>query len=89
MQELYNSFMAAIAKLELQPPPSYFQGPETATIVFRPPDPYKAKIKRPFLTLQALIDECESVEEYAPLRKEIEEADHLTSKEKSILLRKK
>lgn len=90
MQVLYNEMMAAIQKIGSQPPLSYFQGPEKATVVFKEPaEQYRIKIKRPFLTLQALIDECESIEAYEPLRKEIEEADHLTSKEKSILLRKR
>ena len=90
VQELYEEMMAAIKNIGSQPPLTYFEGPEKATIVFKDPaEQCRLKIKRPFLTLQALIDECESIEAYEPLRKEIEEADHLTSKEKSILLRKR
>lgn len=49
----------------------------------------KQRLKRPFATLQALIMECNSFEEYEPLREEIEAADHLSQKEKAILLRKR
>lgn len=86
LQELYNSILTAVNSINAK------NGqPEAlaAVVVPKVNNEPKIRLRRPFLTLQALINECESMEEYEPLRKEIEEADHLTTREKAILLRKR
>lgn len=86
MQELYNAVLTAVNGINARngQPPAF-----SAVFIPEPSKEPKTRLKRPFLTLQALIEECESMEAYEPLRKEIEESDHLTSREKAILLRKR
>jgi len=48
----------------------------------------KPKIKRSFENYQELINECETMDQYRPIKEEIEAAEHLTSKQKTLLLRK-
>jgi hypothetical protein len=90
MQELYTEMLALIKKANSEPSQPLFgvvskDEPKWG----QTQGPVKIRLKRPFLTLQALVNECQSMEEYEPLRKEIEEADHLSDREKAILLRKR
>lgn len=90
MRVLYNEVMDLIQKAKLEPQPSYFGVATKDDVKWgQSSEPVKIRLRRPFLALQALVDECESQEQYEPLRKEIEEADHLTQREKAILLRKR
>lgn len=90
MQVLYNEVMDLIQKAKSEPQQPYFGTVTKNQATWgQSQEPVKTKLKRPFLTLQALIEDCQSLEEYEPIRKEIEEADHLTTREKGILLRKR
>lgn len=90
MKELYTEMLLLIKKANTEPPQPYFGVVTKDEVKWgNTQEPVKITLKRPFLTLQALVAECQSVEEYEPLRKEIENADHLTRREKDILLRKR
>jgi hypothetical protein len=90
LQVLYNEMLELIKKAQLSPQQPYFGVATNDGVKWgQTQDTVKIRLKRPFLTLQALINECQSMEEYEPLRVEIEEADHLTRREKDILLRKR
>lgn len=91
MQVLYNEVLDLIQKAKSEPQQPYFGVVTKDEVRWGQPadEPVKIRLKRPFRTLQALVNECESQEEYEPLRREIEEADHLTDREKAILLRKR
>lgn len=90
VQVLYNEMLELIKKVKSEPQQPFFGTATKEDVKWgQASDPVTIRLKRPFLTLQALVNECESQEQYEPLRKEIEEADHLSSKEKAILLRKR
>jgi hypothetical protein len=91
MQVLYNSMLEMIesAKFVSIPPLFGVVTKDEVKMGETVNEPVKVTLRRPFATLQALINECESAEAYEPLRKEIEEATHLSAKEKAILLRKR
>lgn len=88
---IYNEILELIERAKAEPQQPYFgvATKDGVNLGQTLKEPVKITLKRPFATLQALIDECQSIEEYEPLRKEIEEADHLTRREKDILLRKR
>jgi hypothetical protein len=91
MQVLYNSMLELIEKAKSEPMQPYFGVVTKDEVKWGETikEPVKIKLKRSFATLQALINECQSMEDYLPLREEIEAAEHLTDKEKAILLRKR
>lgn len=89
-RSIYNEILDLIERVKSEPQQPYFGVVTKDEVKWgQTQDPVKIKLKRPFLTLQALVNECESQEEYEPIRREIEEADHLTDREKAILLRKR
>lgn len=90
VQVLYNEMLDLIKKAKSEPQQPYFSiETKNGTTWGKAQEPVKITLKRPFVTLQALMTECESQEEYEVLRYEIENADHLTRREKDILLRKR
>lgn len=86
LQTLYNTFLEAIGNLKYSSPKESNEQPRPPAALKGSP---KLTIKRSFLNFQTLIEECQSMEEYEPLRKEIEESDYLSKREKDILLRKR
>jgi len=51
-------------------------------------EPKRAKIKRSYENYQQLLLDCETTDDYLKLKEEIEEAEHLTTREKNLLLKK-
>ncbi len=90
LQVLYNEMLELIKRVKSEPQRPFYSTVTKEDVEWgQVSDPVTIRLKRPFLTLQTLVNECESQEQYEPLRKEIEEADHLSDKEKVILLRKR
>jgi hypothetical protein len=90
VQVLYNEMLDMIKAAKEAPQQPYFGVATKDEVKWgQSQNPVKMALKRPFVTLEALMNECESRERYELLRTEIEEATHLTRKEKDILLRKR
>src|SRR6478735_393114 len=90
VQVLYNEMLDLIKKAKSEPQQPYFGVVTKDEVKWgQSQEPVKITLKRPFVTLEALMNECESREQYELLRVEIEETTHLTLKEKDILLRKR
>lgn len=90
VQVLYNEMLDMIKAAKEAPQQPYFGVATKDEVKWgQSQAPVKMTLKRPFVTLQALMNECESEEQYELLRAEIEEAAHLSRKEKDILLRKR
>ncbi len=87
-QAMHRDIMGAVAKLGTLVDQERVQTINPAP-AFEQPIAKRPAIKKPYATYQALINECESQDQYFQLRAEIEAAEHLSRKEKDILLRKR
>lgn len=96
MQAIYNAVLGLIEVTKQQSVslPADFKNVQKIGVLntdgtIEPLNLTKPKILRSFAYYEATIIECQTMDDYAPLRAEIEAADHLTQREKTILLRKR